>query len=40
MRPPSTTTPAFTIVEIRETGPNGGPGRKIEHRSLSDCHRA
>jgi hypothetical protein len=27
-------------VEIRETGPNGGPGRKIEQRSLSDCHRA
>jgi hypothetical protein len=25
-------------VEIRETGPNGG--RKIEHWSLSDCHRA
>jgi hypothetical protein len=27
-------------VEIHETGPNGGPGRKIEHRSLSDCHSA
>lgn len=27
-------------VEIRETGPNVGPGRKIEQRSLSDCHRA
>ena len=25
-------------VEIRETGSNGG--RKIEHWSLSDCHRA
>jgi hypothetical protein len=27
-------------VEIHETGPNGGPGRKIEQRSLPDCHRA
>jgi hypothetical protein len=27
-------------VEIRETGPNGGPGRKLGLRSLSDCHRA
>jgi hypothetical protein len=26
-------------VEIRETGPDGGPGHKIEHRSLSECHR-
>ena len=27
-------------VEIREIDPHGGPGRKIEHRSLSECHRA
>jgi hypothetical protein len=27
-------------VEIREIGPNGRLGRKIEQRSLSDCHRA
>jgi hypothetical protein len=27
-------------VEIREIAPNGAPGRKIEHRSLSECRRA
>jgi hypothetical protein len=27
-------------VEIREIGPNGAPGRKIEHRPLSECRRA
>ena len=27
-------------VEIREVDPNGAAGRKIEHRSLSECHRA
>jgi hypothetical protein len=30
----------FYDVEIREVGPNGATGRKIEHRSLSECHRA
>jgi hypothetical protein len=30
----------FYDVEIREIGPNGAPGRKIEHRSLSECRRA
>jgi len=27
-------------VEIREIDPHGGPGRKIEDRSLSECRRA
>jgi hypothetical protein len=27
-------------VEIREASPNGAAGRKIEHRSLSECDRA
>jgi hypothetical protein len=26
-------------VEIREIDPHGAPGRKIEHRSLSECRR-
>jgi hypothetical protein len=26
-------------VEIRETGPHGAPGRKIEHQSLFECSR-
>jgi hypothetical protein len=30
----------FYDVELREIGPNGAQGRKIEHRSLSDCHRS
>lgn len=25
-------------VDIRETGAGGAPGRRIEHRALSDCH--
>jgi len=27
-------------VEIREIGPNGTPGPKVEHRPLSECRRA
>jgi hypothetical protein len=27
-------------VEIRKIDPHGAPGRKIEHRSLSECRRA
>ena len=27
-------------VEIREAGPPGAPGRRIEHRSLSECRRS
>lgn len=38
-RPPSFTMPIFYAAEIRQIDPYGGPDRKIEDRSLSECRR-
>lgn len=48
LRPRASHTYAATVtydaglydVEIREIDPHGAPGRKIEHRSLSECRGA